>query len=84
MNKLLNFMLSVLGLLLIIVAIFIIALTVFTNIIPEHSLIYVLDIPEIAVVTGIIFSSFLFLLLPGLILIAFARIINLLEEITNL
>ncbi|MBF8435989.1 hypothetical protein I0Q91_02755 [Halanaerobiaceae bacterium Z-7014] len=84
MNKLLNFILSVLGLLLIIVAIFVIGLTVFTNIIPEHSLIYVLDIPEIAVVTGIVFSSFLFLLLPGLILIAFTRIINLLEEITNL
>lgn len=84
MNKLLNFMLTVLGLLLIIVAIFVIGLTVFTNIIPEHSLIYVLDIPEIAVVTSIIFSSFLFLLLPGLILITFTRIINLLEEITNL
>ncbi len=84
MNKLLNFILSFIGLLLIIIAIFIIGLTIFTNIIPEHSLIYVLDIPEIAVVAGIIFSSFIFLLLPGLILISFTRIINLLEEITNL
>ncbi len=84
MNKLLNFILSVTGLLLIIISIFIIGLTLFTNIIPEHSLIFVLDIPEIAVVIGIIFSSLIFLLLPGLFLITLTRIINLLEEITNL
>ncbi len=83
MNKLLNFILAVTGLLLIIISIFIIGLTLFTNIIPEHSLIYVLDIPEVAVITGIAFSALIFLLLPGLILISFARIINLLDDITN-
>ncbi|MGM0413610.1 MAG: hypothetical protein ACQEQP_00355 [Bacillota bacterium] len=84
MNKFLNFSLYFIGLFLIILSILIIGLTLFTNIIPEHSLIYVLDIPEIAVVTGIIFISLLFLLLPGLILISFARITKLLENITKL
>lgn len=84
MNKFLNFSLYFIGLLLILLSILIIGLTLFTNIIPEHSLIYVLDIPEIAVVTGIIFISLLFLLLPGLILITFARITKLLENITKL
>ncbi len=84
MNKFLNFIMSITGILLIIISIFTIGLTLFTDIIPEHSLIYVLDIPEIAVVTGIIFLSLIFLFLPGLILISFTRIINLLEEITNI
>ncbi|MFN2364725.1 MAG: hypothetical protein ABR596_10515 [Halarsenatibacteraceae bacterium] len=83
MNKLFNFTLALIGLILIIISLLIIGLTLFTDIIPEHSLIYVLDIPEIAVVTGIIFISLLFLLLPGLILISITRIINLLENINK-
>ena len=83
MNKLLNFILAFIGLALIVISILIIGLTLFTDIIPEHSLIYVLDIPEVAVVTGIIFISLLFLLLPGLILISITRIINLLENINK-
>ena len=83
MNKLFNFILAFIGLVLIVISILIIGLTLFTDIIPEHSLIYVLDIPEVAVVTGIIFISLLFLLLPGLILISITRIINLLENINK-
>lgn len=83
MNKLFNFILTFIGLILIIISILIISLTLFTDIIPEHSLIYVLDIPEIAVVTGIVFFSLLFLLLPGLILISITRIIALLEKINQ-
>jgi len=83
MNKLFNFILAFIGLALIVISILIIGLTLFTDIIPEHSLIYVLDIPEVAVVTGIIFISLLFLLLPGLILISITRIINLLENINK-
>lgn len=84
MNKLFNFILSLIGLVLIIISILIIGLTLFTDIIPEHSLIYVLDIPEIAVVVGIVFISTLFLLLPGLILISLSKIIKLLENINKI
>ncbi|MFW5873286.1 MAG: hypothetical protein ACOCVD_01245 [Bacillota bacterium] len=84
MNKLFNFILSLIGLVLIIISILIIGLTLFTDIIPEHSLIYVLDIPEVAVVVGIVFISTLFLLLPGLILISLSKIIKLLENINKI
>lgn len=79
-NKIFRIFSSLIGLFLIIIALLIISITLFTDFIPEHSLIYVLDIPDITVVLGSIFISLVFLLVPGLILISFNKIILLLEQ----
>ncbi|MGM0420688.1 MAG: hypothetical protein ACQEQG_06790 [Bacillota bacterium] len=79
-NKIFRIFSSLVGLFLIIIALLIISITLFTDFIPEHSLIYVLDIPDVTVILGSIFVSLIFLLVPGFILISFNKIINLLEK----
>lgn len=79
-NRFFRIFSNLIGLFLIIVALFIISITLFTDFIPEHSLIYVLDIPDVTVVLGSIFISLVFLLVPGFILISFNKIILLLEK----
>ncbi len=51
-----------------------------TNFISEHSLIYVLDIPETLAVAVLAMASVVLLLIPGLLLLSTLRIINLLED----
>jgi len=54
-----------------------------TDFIPEHSLIYIFDIPEIMAEFLLIMIIIIFLLLPALILLAALQIINLLEKINH-
>jgi len=54
-----------------------------TNFVPNHSLIYVLDIPEVVAVAVLSLASVVLLLIPGLLLLATLRIINLLENEKN-
>lgn len=79
-NKIFRIFSSLVGIFLIIVGLLIISITLFTDFIPEHSLIYVLDIPDVTVILGSIFISLVFLLVPGLILISFNKVNLLLER----